>query len=432
MQWIVVAVSFVTLGLAYAVWYSFSVFFVALIREYGWSRSTATAGFSIFVLCHNLIGPYVGSLIVRAGARRVIIAGALTLGAGLAMASFIETWWQYYLSFGVVAGVGVGAIGWVPNTTLVQRWFRERRGLAMGLISSGIGVGIVICVPGVQLLINGLGWRAAYRVLALVIPLVIITMAVFFLKGPIGARWEGFPGGNPSPPGGEARPPAPPPAEGLPWTLRAAMRTREFWMINLCVTLGNLASQMIFAHQVAFFVDKGKTALFGSTIVGLVGLVSIGAKILWAALSDRIGRERAYSMGSVCSVLGLITLILFSYGGYERSPYLFAFLFGLGYAVTAALPPLIAADFYEGRSYGSIFGTIMVFNGTAGAVGVWMAGVVFDWTGSYVPVFFLAIASLMGASASLWIAAPRKVRPAEAKKRGGPSTAPATFSESIG
>jgi MFS family permease len=98
--WIIVGVSFITLALADGVWYSFSVFFVALLQEFGWSRSLAAGAFSLFVIVHSLIGPLAGSMVDRFGPKRVILLGSIFLGMGLALCSLTRTWWHYYVFLG--------------------------------------------------------------------------------------------------------------------------------------------------------------------------------------------------------------------------------------------------------------------------------------------------------------------------------------------
>jgi MFS family permease len=179
--------------------------------------------------------------------------------------------------------------------------------------------------------------------------------------------------------------------------------------------------QAIFTHQVAFFVDHHLEALFASYIVGIVGIVSLGSKILWGVMSDRIGREITYTIGITFSILGLVLLILLDFFPSTALTYFYSVSFGMGYAVTAALPPLIAADFFEGRSYGSIFGTLMIFVGAGGAFGAWFAGFVYDLMGSYVPVFIVMIFCALLACLNIWMAAPRKIRrvPGKAHLGGG-------------
>jgi MFS family permease len=168
---------------------------------------------------------------------------------------------------------------------------------------------------------------------------------------------------------------------------------------------------------VAFFVDHGLDALFASYIVGIVGIVSIGSKILWGVLSDKIGREVTYTIGMACSISGIIFLIVFNIFPCASLPYFYAFLFGMGYAVTAALPPLITADFFEGKAYGGIFGSLMIFVSLGGASGIWFAGFIFDRVGSYLPVFIIFIACLFLSCLSIWWAAPRKIRIVPGKRK---------------
>jgi MFS family permease len=142
----------------------------------------------------------------------------------------------------------------------------------------------------------------------------------------------------------------------------------------------------------------------------MIGLVSVGSKILWGALSDKIGREIPYTMGIACAIFGVVLLIFFGVYPSPGVAYFFALFFGMGYAVTAALPPLIIADFFEGQAYGGIFGSIMLINGVGGALGVWFAGFLFDQIGSYLPFFVILIAFCSVSCMNIWWVAPRKIR----------------------
>jgi MFS family permease len=407
--WFIVGFSFVTLALVYGIWYSFSVFFVALLKEFGWSRSLGGGAFSLFIIISAIISPFVGNRVSSAEPRRVILVGALILGVGLALCSFTQTWWQFYIFFSVITAVGLGATGWVPHVTIIQSWFKEKRGLPMGIISSGIGIGILVCIPSIQYLIIGLGWRTAYRIMAIFIPLVIVSMAIIVLKRrPQGITYHPEIGSRST----FVKDPLIVNEEWVSqtWTVRRAVTTRPFWFLSLALLLANVITHSIFAHQVAFFVDRGLEPLFASYIVGIVGIVSIGSKILWGVLSDRIGREMTYAMGITCSIIGIIFLILIDYRPSPILAYFFATFFGMGYAVTAALPPLITADFFEGRAYGSIFGSLMIFIGIGGALGAWFAGFLYDQVGNYLPVFVILIGCALFSSLNIWWAAPRRIR----------------------
>ncbi len=149
----------------------------------------------------------------------------------------------------------------------------------------------------------------------------------------------------------------------------------------------------------------------------------MGAKILWGTLSDRIGREITYTIGVCCAICGMIFLIVFAVHPLSSLPYFYGVFFGMGYAAVAALPPIITADFFEGRDYGGIFGALILITGVGGASGAWFAGFLHDRVESYVPVFFIMIGCAFFACLNIWRAAPRKIRMVPGKKgKPHPST----------
>jgi MFS family permease len=406
--WIIVGISLITLALSYGIWYSFSVFFVALLKEFGWSRSTGSGAFSILSIVAGIVGPFAGYMVDRMGPQKVLVMGSFFLAVGLALSSLTQTWWHLYIFFGVITGLGIGVTGWIPNTTIIQYWFKEGRGLAMGIVSSGVGVGILCIVPLLQYSINQVGWRMTYRLMAVLAPLIIASVALLFFKNiPSHARTSGE---NHSKLRDRDSQILDKDWTSRPWTIRKAMGTESFWLLVLSYSLSNIAVQAILMHQVAFFVDKGLEALSASYIVGLVGVTSIGGKILWGALSDRIGREVTYTLGIFCAVVGILFLLGFHFRPVRPLSYGYIVFFGLGYAVTAALPPVITADFFEGRRYGGIFGTLMILNGVGGAAGNWFAGFMYDLQKDYLLTFVVMIGCVLVTVYTVWRAAPRKIR----------------------
>jgi MFS family permease len=257
----------------------------------------------------------------------------------------------------------------------------------------------------------------AYQVLALFIPLIIISMAIAFLKEPPQAAE------SPSMEVGISptfmKDPLVVDEEWVSrsWSVRQALRTKQFWLLGISFFFGNLITQSVFTHQVAFFVDHGMKALLASYVVGLIGIMSLGGKILWGGLSDKIGREITYTLGFACSVLSMILLILFSVFPLPTMTYFFSLFFALGYAVTATHPPLITADIFGGQAFGSIFGSLMIFIGIGGAFGAWFTGFIFDLTESYVPAFVFLILCALFACLNIWSAAPGKIRKVPGKTK---------------
>jgi len=145
--WIVVAASFVTMSLLYGIWHSYSVFFVAFLRGFGWSRALIAGTFSICALVHAAVGPLFGVLEARFDSRRVMLMGACMVVGGLFLAAETTEWWHLYLAFGVITAAGIGLSGYVPCVILVREWFPTRTGTVVGIAAAGIGVGIAMLFP---------------------------------------------------------------------------------------------------------------------------------------------------------------------------------------------------------------------------------------------------------------------------------------------
>lgn len=397
----VLVATFVTLGLAYGFWYSYSVFFVAFIGEFGWSRSVVAGAFSVFVLVHGLSSPLIGWLVERFGPRAVIASGGAVLAGSLFLAAHLSSVWHLYGVIGVLASLGVSAAGWVPSVVLIRAWFPARVGTAIGLASGGIGVGIFALVPFTQLLIDSIGWRWAFRVLGIIVAVWIVPATLLLVRVPPAAASVATPPARAA--GG------PPPR--VYWTPITVLGSWRFWGTNIVFFAGSASTQMLLVHQVAYLVDHGASALIGATIVGIVGVSSVAGKAGWGMLSDRAGRELTYSLAFGCVALSVLFLALA--GAYPRTalPYIYAVLIGVGYSVTAPLTPAIASDLFGGPQFPRIFGVLQIFNSIGGALGAWVAGRIFDASGSYALALPIAAAMALLAPGLLWLVAPRRPNP---------------------
>jgi MFS family permease len=401
---LIVAATFVTMVVVYGVWYSYSVFLVALVREFGWSRSLVAGAFSVFILIHGGLGPPTGWLARRFGPRRLLLAGAVVMGIGLALTAETRAWWHLYLAFGGVTAIGMSLGGWVPAVVLIQGWFPNRFGTAMGIASAGIGVGILGLTPLAQLLIDWWGWQWAFRMEALLAVGWLLPVAHWFIHDP-----PGFTETAPAPCGEGA-----PASRGAHWTLASVARTWRFWGVAGFYFTGNFATQMLMIHQVAYLVDHGVSTMVAATVGGTVGLVSIGGKVGWGILSDRAGRELACTLAFGCVAAGIGTLVLA--GRYPGSlvPFVYAVLIGLGYAVLSPVFPAVASDLFAGPGFSTIYGTLYAVICLGLAAGAWSAGKIFDITGSYAAALWIALAMAVLTPALLWAVAPRRPNPAPA------------------
>ena len=266
-----------TLALAYGIWYAYSVILVALLREYGWSRSVLAGAFSVFTLVHGFANPLVGKLCDRVRPLQLMAAGGALLGIALWMDSTIASPTGLYLLFGVCTALAVALAGWVPAIVQVQRDFQDKLGLAIGIVSAGVGVGMLLVVPLTQLLIDAYGWRTAFRALGVICAAWIVPSSLYLLRRPAARRSARQAGAAP----GKAPPPL---------TLAEAMRGEPFWLMLAVFFFGNLCSQTMHVHQVAYLVDLGVSAMIAASVVGVVGLSSIAGKIGGGWLSVRFER----------------------------------------------------------------------------------------------------------------------------------------------
>ena len=390
------AVTVVTLALAYGVWYAYSVFLVALLKEFGWSRSVLAGAFSVFTLVSGGAGPVLGALADRFGPRRLILIGGALLAASLWADSVITRAWHLYVAFGVLTAIGVSTAGWTPAVVLVQRQFSARLGLALGIAGSGVGLGIFLVVPLCQALIDAVGWRWAFRALG-------TLAAVWILPATYLAVAEAAAPARPSP----ARDDAPSGAAAL----ERALASSSFRYIGLAVFLGSVCSQTLHVHQAAFLVDHGLSAMTAASVISVVGAASIVGKTGGGFVSDFWRRELVYALGMIGMIAGVGVLWLVALAPSAWLALGYAALFGVGYSVTAFIVPAMMSDRFRGPHFGSIFGATQVASALGSALGAWLAGRIFDATGSYAIAFGLAAGSAAVAAWSVWASRVPRTQP---------------------
>jgi MFS family permease len=410
--WTIVAVGLVSMAFWYGIRSSFSIFYVALLEVFPWSRGESAGVQSLALITYTIMAPLVGGLIDRFGPRRVIVPGILILSAGLILCGSIESLTQFYIFYGVIAGIGVSCIAIVSYSAILAHWFEKKRGLASGIAVSGMGLGTFLMVPLCQYFISLWGFRLSFILLGILVLIILLPLNGIFLRHKpqeLGLYPDGLDVPISAPNGGTG-------AENRvdmttdDWTLSRAIGTIRFWALVLFPFFAFIGLFIVHVHNVKFLIDKGIDKMTAAYIYAMVGVVSSVFRIFWGWLSDRIWRELAYTLGTLCICLGIGSLLLMEITGQQALSYPFFIFFGMGWGATAPLFMSIAADLYKGKGFGLIYGIVEGGIGIAGAIGAWSAGFIFDRTQSYLWAFLLGIIVVLISGLLSWVAAPRKVR----------------------
>jgi MFS family permease len=408
--WLLVAIAFVTMAVGVNARTAFSLLFPPILDEFGWDRGMTAGAFSFGFLVSAVVTPCVGRLMDLRGPRLVIEIGVILMGAGLLLATFVHEPWQLYLTLGALVGGGVNCLAYTGQSLYLTNWFVRRRGLALSIAFSGVGLGAIAILPWLQALIASAGWRAACWALGILVLTVLAPLNLLLKRRPqdLGLQPDGMAAESAA-----ARRNAnvvDPSWAAVDWTLGRALCTARFWWIALAYFGALFAWYAVQVHQTKYLIEIGFGTGEAAWALGLVSLVAVPGQIGLGHLSDRIGREWVWTIGNLGFVLCSLALILLR--DWPTAPLLYLMVVAqgtLGYGLTSVMGA-IPAEIFEGRHYGSIFGTVMLSAILGGAAGPWVAGVLHDMTGSYLAAFWISGACSAVSAAAIWLAAPGKVR----------------------
>jgi MFS family permease len=409
--WVVVAVVFVTMGVGVNARTAFSLLFPPILDEFGWDRGVTAGAFSFGFLVSAVLSPTLGRLMDRRGPRVVMEFGAVIMAAGLMLATLVRQPWHLYLTLGVLVGGGSVCLGYTGQALFLPNWFVRRRGLAMSLAFSGVGVGSIILLPWLQTLIGRSGWRAACWAMAILVLVLLVPLNLLLKRRPQDMGLE--PDGDASSRETTATQSAnivDPAWAAVDWTLARAARTSRFWWLVVGYFGGLFAWYAVQVHQTKYLIEIGWSPTYAAWALGFVSLVAIPGQIALGHLSDRVGREWVWTVGSLGFAICYLALILMRERPTPALLWLMVVSQGaLGYGLTSVVGA-IPAEIFQGRHYGGIFGTLMLSAIAGGAAGPWVTGALYDATGSYTPAFWIAIGCSVVSAVAIWLAAPRKVR----------------------
>ena len=357
--WVIVWAVFVALAVIFGVSYSFAAFFASFEVEFDARRADVSLVFGLSGLVYFVLGAGGGILSDRFGPRAVCSVGMLCIAAGLAGASLADSMVAIYGAYGLGIGVGI-ALVYTPAMACVQPWFVQRRGLAAGIASSGIGAGTVALPLLAAWAIAELQWRGALRLLAVGVLCVGLCATLLLRRAPLSASAT------------SGRPPGA--------TLAEALHDPRFWWLYLACVLASPSMFIPFAHVSASARDLGVDAPSAVGLVGLIGIGSLVGRFAIGALADRIGRTLTLVLAQAS--MGAAYLLWQTAGGYAALA-VFALWFGLSYGGIVSMLPALCMDLFGARAVASILGTLYTGAAAGNLLGPVLAGAAFDATGSY-------------------------------------------------
>lgn len=395
--WVIVAVSLLILTVVFGVRLSFTVFFVALIDDFGWPRADTSMIFSVGMIVFAATSTLAGIGLDKWGARRTFGVGAALLTIGLLLSSQIQNLYQLTLTYGVIAGLGITILGLGAQASLIARWFILRRGMAIGIAFAGTGIGSLLIIPGIEQLISAFGWRISYITLA-GLTFATLPFIIFLLR--LNPAEKGLqPDGMPEAITHES---SSKPVET--WKMSDAISSPAFWLL-LLAALGAIGPiRMLSVHQLAIIVDSGFERSFAAMAIGFSGAITAIAFVLLGALSDKIDRRMVYLLGSLSLLMAIFILDRLLVPGLSIWVFIYAILLGFGEGSRASLVTAVASDLFPGDALGAINGTIGASFGMGAAILPWLAGLLYDLQGSYTIGFMVSVGAVIISTISLWLA----------------------------
>jgi MFS transporter, OFA family, oxalate/formate antiporter len=372
----IIVASFFIQAVVWGISNSFGVFFDPLIQEFGWSRATISGAASLGFLVHGSASILLGNFNDRFGPRIIMSGCAIFLGLGFLLMATMNSIWQMYLFYGLIAAVGLGGIDVIPLST-VSRWFKKKRGMMSGIVKVGTGVGMFTMPFFITWLIHHHGWRTAFVVLAFIILFCVLFLAQFLVRDPI--QKEQFIDNERHGAGTQTEP-----EEGL--TFKQAIATRQFWTICFIYFIILFCVYTILMHIVQHAIDFGIPRGVAAGILSTIGGASIMGRFFMGGAADKMGEKSALLICLMCLFTALVWLqavnALWMF-------YLFAVVYGFAHGGFFSLISPLIAKLFGTKSHGLLFGIVIFSSTIGGAIGPFIAGYIFDLTASYKMVFII-------------------------------------------
>ncbi len=356
------------------VYIAYGVFFNPLMETFGWSRAAISGASSVAFIIGGLFSILIGRLNDRFGPRILMSIAAVFFGLGVSLVSRISTLWQLYVCFGLVFGIGLGAIDVIALTT-IARWFSEKRGKMTGIVKVGTGAGQFTIPILASLLISGLGWQNAFFIIGIFAFFFLFANAQVLERDPESA------GPKPTVNKKESRF-----SQTCGLSFSQALKTRALWLICLTNLLLVFCLMSVLVHIVPHARDIGIPPHRAAGVLSAIGAVSMLGRFVTGMAIDRIGSKRIMT---VCFIFLITSLLWLIRADTVWKLYAFACIYGIAHGgLFTAISPIVV-ELFGIRAHGSLFGMVVFFGTIGGALGPFLTGGLFDMSQSYTSAFWL-------------------------------------------
>lgn len=375
--WVIVLACTVMMAVAYGIMYSYSVFFRPLTDHFHWDRATVASIYSVSLILRGAVSIGVGWLSDRHGPRKLTAFCGIMTFLGLVLAGRVRTLWQFYVAYGLILSIGLSG-AFTISSAATAKWFSKHRGAALGIVSTGSGMGTLCIVPLCSHLLALFDWSGVFTLLGVTAGVVVTGIAFLLKPAPI----HKIAAHTNSPRAGTAG--------RREVAFRQAAFSREMVMLLVTFSFVAFCVQMVMVHLANHAIDIGIAPFQAATFIGTIGIVSIAGRLCMGSASDKIGTCNSLI---ICSLLRVVALVWLMVSTTATDFYIFAVLFGFAYGGEIPQYPLFIGQFFGTRAMATLIGLMLFVSNIGGALGPLTAGKIFDLTRGYTCAFILAIAS---------------------------------------
>jgi MFS family permease len=358
--------------------YGFTAFITPIAATYGWTYAQISLATTIRGIQVGALDPFVGIIVDRWPARRLMVLGTVIYALGVVILSQATNLVMFYIGFLVMGLGGTFCYSMVPQTVLA-RWFKKNIGKVSGILTMGFSIGGMF-VPFIVKGIDIFGWQKLMLYLAFGVVVLGLPLSLVFRNRPedYGLLVDGA---LPAIDGTVV------PAEEYVTGLKQVLKMKAFWLIGIACMFHMIAVNALTIHIVPYMTSIGMSRETAALSITIFSMISLGVRLLYGILADKYPKKNVFALSS-----GITTAALVMLGLLNTSFALmvaFSIVYALGVAGSTALRVPITRDYFGAKNFGKIFGWLSVFSVVGGVAGAPLAGWVYDAHGTYFPIWYV-------------------------------------------